>query len=754
MTIHRLSHTLRIGLFASAICLLFALSIQAGPPSDIPQPENVLTHLRAFDNLSPGEGWILLRNEIYWTEDDGAGWERITPPAAQFILAVYFSDAKHGWVVMSEPGADGIPIYAIAITQDGGVTWDRFDLDLFDQGDVSAVSNEIHLDFLDESSGWLLIKRTTGSNFDQGSLFGTVDGGITWQRLAAPGGGPVYFSSEKAGWLVAGPQKDVIYRTEDGGVSWIRQHDLTPDPGSGWHYHYYLPEVERSGTGVLPVLHASAGGTALDFYHSNDGGGTWRLANSLHVSDVPTEHIPIKPFDTKRWILALPDGKIMRTNDHALHFTSIGEQPDNRFLEDLQMADLTHGWAAAVTNACVDKVCTRYRHLLRTDSGGRDWYQVSLPGNSAINVYPDSLPEELSTEMTNGASLKESYAISGQTSIMQGQGFDKCEIATKNQLLTWYQESPYEAVNLYIGGSCRSCANTALSASYVADLASQGWSFIPTWVGPQSACWGGSCGSISNDPATAYNQGVSEADAAISVAVDLGLAAPDGSGTVLYYDLEGYSGNTAPCREGAKSFVSGWTARIQALGSVAGIYGSACRSYVPDFATIINVPDVVWLAHWIYSSYTSTATVWDVACISNDLWADQQRLRQYSGGHNEAWGGVTLNIDSNVIDGVVAVCPTAEFAAGPAISTDGSSVTLSWTAAIGATSYNIYRDTTPFFVPTTRYDFTDGTDWDDPAAAGDPAINYYYIVKPVNACGESSTIYRLGTFDFGLTPGG
>jgi photosystem II stability/assembly factor-like uncharacterized protein len=45
--------------------------------------------------------------------------------------------------------------------------------------------------------------------------------------------------------------------------------------------------------------------------------------------------------------------------------------------------------------------------------------------------------------------------------------------------------------------------------------------------------------------------------------------------------------------------------------------------------------------------------VWDAPCVSNGLWNSHQRIKQYAGGHNEAWGGVTLNIDSNVLDGEV-----------------------------------------------------------------------------------------------------
>jgi uncharacterized repeat protein (TIGR01451 family) len=219
----------------------------------------------------------------------------------------------------------------------------------------------------------------------------------------------------------------------------------------------------------------------------------------------------------------------------------------------------------------------------------------------------------------------------------------------------WITNSPYGAVNLYIGGSCRSCPNSALTASYVSQLSQQGWKFIPTWVGPQSAGWGGSCGSISNDPATAYNQGVSEANAAIDVAIDLGLALADGSGTIIYYDLENYDTTNIMYRDAAKSFISGWTGQLHARGSEAGVYGSSCGSGISDFASISNVPDAIWSAHWLTPyQYRPDATVWDVACLSNGLWVNHQRIRQYAGGHEETWGGVTLNIDSNVIDGIVA----------------------------------------------------------------------------------------------------
>ena len=51
--------------------------------------------------------------------------------------------------------------------------------------------------------------------------------------------------------------------------------------------------------------------------------------------------------------------------------------------------------------------------------------------------------------------------------------------------------------------------------------------------------------------------------------------------------------------------------------------------------------------------------------LPDGLWYNHQRLRQYTGGHNETWGTTTLNIDSNALDGFVARIPSASTTATP-----------------------------------------------------------------------------------------
>jgi hypothetical protein len=197
----------------------------------------------------------------------------------------------------------------------------------------------------------------------------------------------------------------------------------------------------------------------------------------------------------------------------------------------------------------------------------------------------------------------------------------------------------------------------ALSASLIAQLSQQGWQFIPTWVGPQAACTGYTS-RMSLDLATAYNQGIAEANAALDVAYNLGLTLDDKSGTIIYYDLEYFDISNTACHDAAKAFIAGWTGQLRGAGSQAGIYSTG--PILSGFAAIPNVPDAIWPAHWIYSAYDPDATVWDVYSLSNSLWNNQQRIRQYSGGHNETWDSITLNIDSDVIEGVVVWQPQKE----------------------------------------------------------------------------------------------
>ena len=96
-----------------------------------------------------------------------------------------------------------------------------------------------------------------------------------------------------------------------------------------------------------------------------------------------------------------------------------------------------------------------------------------------------------------------------------------------------------------------------------------------------------------------------------------------------------------------QAFLTAWVSQLHARGYVAGVYGSAA-STIRDMAQISPLPDDAWIANW-----NGQASVFGDQYVSDSLWADHQRVHQYKGGHKETWGGVTINIDSDYVDGVV-----------------------------------------------------------------------------------------------------
>jgi photosystem II stability/assembly factor-like uncharacterized protein len=235
------------------------------------------------------------------------------------------------------------------------------------------------------------------------------------------------------------------------------------------------------------------------------------------------------------------------------------------------------------------------------------------------------------------------------------QGFDRCHLGSVSQMQTWWDSSPYWVYNIYLGGSMFYCDDEIPDAFWVHQVAGQGWKFILTWVGPQAPC-SVFREKMSSNTSTARQQGRTEAAAAAAAASRIGFL----GNRVIYYDLEAYgSSATSECRAAVAAFIRGWTERLHELGYLAGGYGSPVTSHIDEWASNNPPPDFIWIAHWLTpAQYRADATVRS-SYLSDSLWSNHQRIRQYAGGHNETWGGVTLDMDSNVLDGAITAIPLA-----------------------------------------------------------------------------------------------
>jgi hypothetical protein len=236
-------------------------------------------------------------------------------------------------------------------------------------------------------------------------------------------------------------------------------------------------------------------------------------------------------------------------------------------------------------------------------------------------------------------------ASAGASTAYSGGGFDTCAAPSVSQMSAW-MASPYRSVGIYIGGVNRACGDGNLSASWVSSVEGQGWSLLPLYVGLQAPCVS-QAGLATIDPTVAGYEGVAAADDAAARAANFGL--PPGS--PIYFDMEGYA-TSASCSATVELFLSGWTTELHNMGYISGVYGSSA-STIADQAGIYQNPgydhaDDIWFADW--NGCPSNVDPY----FSNAFWSGYQRVHQYMANSAETWGGVTIDIDRDYVDGAVA----------------------------------------------------------------------------------------------------
>ncbi len=258
----------------------------------------------------------------------------------------------------------------------------------------------------------------------------------------------------------------------------------------------------------------------------------------------------------------------------------------------------------------------------------------------AILIEPARAARAAGSALPRAAGPTASASAGG--AVFTGLGFDACTAPSSKSMSAWRASSPYEAIGVYIGGENRGCSQPNLTSTWVGTQTAAGWHLIPTYVGlqaPTSAC--SSCAKLNANQATA--QGAAAAADAVVQAGALAI----GPGSPIYFDMEAYA-RTSSATAATLSFLEAWTEKLHALGYTSGVYsssGSGIADLAGQVGTGYTLPDDIWFANW--NGVASTADTY----VPASAWTPHHRIHQYRGGHDESYGGVTINIDNNYVDG-------------------------------------------------------------------------------------------------------
>lgn len=233
-----------------------------------------------------------------------------------------------------------------------------------------------------------------------------------------------------------------------------------------------------------------------------------------------------------------------------------------------------------------------------------------------------------------------------------GAAFDAKTAMTSAEMAIWKDFSPYTTVGVYIpvndGWDNRADKEQVnLTPQWVAEVFADGWGIIPIYVGRQAPerCAIGNFEYVSEDTGTARQQGLDSAADAVVSASRLGL----NPGVPIYYDMEGYR---PACAEPVVAFLDAWTEGLHNAGYLSGVYGSRTSTMKHMSEAVgrggFDAPDAVWV-----STNNKQEVTLGLESPPDNLWTNA-RIHQYRLGVTRTYGGVTLEVDDNIVDGPVA----------------------------------------------------------------------------------------------------
>jgi photosystem II stability/assembly factor-like uncharacterized protein len=229
--------------------------------------------------------------------------------------------------------------------------------------------------FSDALHGWVLLTAVTSANFSSADLYRTTDRGQTWAEVRAPFAGRLSFADSLTGWIVGGLSGAQLAVTHDGGSTWTAESIGAPfgPPISG-----AAAALKVVGSGAVfarSTWNEQTGTVDVDFFVTQAPAFRWTRIS--HWSRASRSGAQVALIDLGQWIVALGDS-ISVTRNAGRSWADTGGLSVPGAID---FATMDVGLATRMWGSCTSfkTNCSEHAELLRTQDGGHTWIPTSLP---------------------------------------------------------------------------------------------------------------------------------------------------------------------------------------------------------------------------------------------------------------------------------------------------------------------------------------------------------------------------------------